>query len=187
LRFTLSKYLAILLFGLTALRAEVQFSGFCITPKQSLYALTDTEAGVSSGWLKVGQSFHGTTVVSFDADRDVLVVRQGDKQTELRLREAKVKAGKSVITGTVSLAGNEHVSVRATLFVGEEAVFPLKDNVTLKLKPEVQADGNISYEGRFVMRGADGNEKVVAVPTVLVRPNEPFAIQVGDYGYSFKP
>jgi hypothetical protein len=180
--------IVLLLFSTLALRAEVEFSGFFITSDTALYSLTDMPTGASSGWLKVGQTFRGHTIVSFDKDTDTLNVRQGDHVTRLRLRASKVTDGRSIINGTISLQGGERLQgVWATLFLGEESNFPLKDGLTLFLMPQRGDDGNVVYRARFVARGKDGKEETLSAPAVIAKHGQPFAIQVGELGYAFTP
>ena len=182
------KYLALLAIGVVVLRAELQFSGFFQTPKESLYSLSDTENNVSSGWLKIGQSFRGYTVVSFDREREVITLKKAEQSLELHLRESKVKDGKMTISGIITLGLGEQLGgVRASIFLGEETVFPLKDGVTLHLTAKRLPDGNMLFRSRFVLRQKDGTEKIESAPTVTTRPGQPFAVRVGELGYQFTP
>jgi hypothetical protein len=178
----------LLLLLATGLRAELEFSGFFTTPQSARFALTDPATKTSSGWLKLGQSFAGYTVDSFDAEREVLIVKRGAESLHLKLREAKVQSGRATITGTVSVAADEKIEgVRATLFLGEETAFPLKDDLTLHLKAERRPDGNLLYSARFVARQPDGSEKTVAAPRLVALPGAPFSIRIGELGFAFKP
>jgi hypothetical protein len=179
--------LAFLLTVLSA-RAEIEFSGFFTTNKEAHFALTDTESRTASGWLKLDQSFRDYTLAAFDAEKETLTLRRGGQSLVLPLRTAKVKAGKSTISGTISIANGEKIEgVHATLFLGEEATFPVRDGITLYLKAVVLPNGNYEYSSRFILRTPDGKEEMVAAPRVVVLPGHPFGIKVGDYGYSFKP
>ena len=42
------------------------------------------------------------------------------------------------------------------------------------------------YAVKFVTI-TDGEEVIVASPTLVALPGQPFAIQIGDYGYKFVP
>ncbi len=46
----------LVLFATLGLRAEIEFSGFFVTPAEALVWLGDSEDHASSGWLKIGQS-----------------------------------------------------------------------------------------------------------------------------------
>jgi len=132
--------------------------------------LADPATKTSSGWLKLGQSFAGYTVDAFDAEREVLTLKRGSESLRLKLRDAKVQSGRATITGTVSIAADEIEGVRATLFLGEESAFPLKDGMTLHLKAERHSDGNVLYSARFVVLQPDGSEKTVAAPRLVALP-----------------
>lgn len=180
--------LALLFFLTATLRAELEFSGFFTTPQSARFALADPANKTSSGWLKLGQSFAGYTVDSFDAEREVLTLKRGGEILHLKLRNAKVQSGRATITGTVSLAADEKIEgVRATLFLDEETAFPLKDDTTLHLKAERRPDGNMLYSARFVVRQPDGSDKTVAAPRLVALPGAPFAIRIGELGFAFKP
>jgi hypothetical protein len=180
----------LILLALTAasLRAEMQFSGFFLTTDESLFTLSDKDSGESSGWLKVGESFHSYTIRSFDRGHEVITVEKDGQSLRLSLRESKVKDGKMTINGTITLLPGQRVqSVRASLFLGEEEVFPLKEGVFLHLTAERRPDGTILYQPRLVTRDEDGKESSESWPYILTPPGGEFAIRIGDLGFSFKP
>jgi len=184
----MKKYFALLFISAASLQADLQFAGFFTTAKESFYSLTEVESNVSSGWLKRGQSFRGYTIMSFDEEHDVITLKKSDQTLELRLKDSKVKSGKMTITGSIVVGVNEQIeSVRASLFLGEEAVFPIKDGVTLHLTPEMRLDGNIRYRSRFVTKVENGNEEVTTAPDVVTRVGQSFGIRAGSFGYTFKP
>jgi hypothetical protein len=98
-----------------------------------------------------------------------------------------VKDGKSTIGGTIQFFNEKVTGIRATLFFGEESVFPLRDGVTLRIKPESRPDGNILYRTKLVTTGKDGVEQTLSAPSVVAIPGRPFGIQVGEFGFSFTP
>jgi hypothetical protein len=181
-------FILLALLGPVALQAEIQFAGFFTTPSRALYSLVDTTDGVSSGWLKVGDTFRGHTVVSFDGSQEILTLKHRDQPVELRLRAAKVQDGKYTISGSISLGVDRRLDgVRATLFLGEEAVFPLGDGMTLGLTAQRMSDGNILYRSRFVVRGQDGKDETIQAPGTVARPGQAFSLRVGELGYAFTP
>ncbi len=180
-------YLVILLFCAVSLRAEIEFSGFFTTSKEAFFVLTDKETHRSSGWLKIGQSFGSYTLLTFDGEQDVITLRQGERLLKIPLRASKVKDGRSTITGSLKFLNEKVEGVRASLFFGEEASFPLKNGITFRIKPEPGPDGNILYRAKFIATGEDGAEKVLSAPSVVAIPGQPFGIQIGDFGYSFTP
>ena len=180
-------YLAILLFCTLGLRAEIEFSAFFITSKAALFSLTDTAAQRSSGWLKIGQSFGSYTLLSFEREQDIITLKQGERLLKIRLRTSKVKDGRATISGSLKFLNGKVEGVRASLFFGEEASFPLKHGIAFRIRPEQLPDGNILYHAKFVTTGENGAEKVLSTPSVVAIPGTPFGIQSGDYGYSFAP
>ncbi len=180
-------YLALLLISALGLRAEVEFSGYFITAKEALFSLTHTEPRRPSGWLKLGESFGGYTLVSFDLEHEVITLKQGDQALKRSLRASKVKDGKMTITGSLKFLNEQLDDVRASLFFGEEATFPLKSGIIFRIRPEKLPDGNIAYHSKFVGRDKDGVEQTLASPSVVATPGNPFSIQTGEFGYSFKP
>jgi len=179
--------LALLILSTLGLRAEIEFSGFFITSKEALFSLTETEGHRSSGWLKVGQSFGDYGVVSFDREHEIITLRQGGQLRQVPLRAAKAKDGRMTIRGTLTFPNEQVEGVRTSLFFGEETVFPLQHGVTFRIKPERLPDGNILYRSKFVGLDKDGAEQTLSSPTVIAIPGLPFGIQIGDFGFSFKP
>ena len=180
-------YLTLLLFCTLSLRAEIEFTGFFTTSKEALFSLSETETQRSSGWLRIGQSFGGYTVVSFDPGQDVITLQQGERLLTIPLRASKVKDGRATIRGSLKFLNEKIEEVHASLFLGEETSFPLKNGITFRIKPEPRPDGNIAYHAKFIAAGEGGAEKVLAAPSVVAIPGKPFGIQVGDFGYSFTP
>jgi hypothetical protein len=180
-------YITILLFWTFSLRAEIEFSGFFSTSKEALFSLWDTETQRSSGWLKIGQSFGGYALVSFDHEQDVIALQHGERLLKIPLRASKVKDGRATISGSLKFLNEKVEGVRASLFFGEEASFPLKNGIIFRIKPERRSDGNILYHAKFIAAGEDGSEKVLSAPSVVAIAGKPFGIQVGDFGYSFSP
>lgn len=179
--------LAALLIGTASLRAEMQFSGFFVTSQDARYSLTDTTDGRSSGWLRVGQSFRDHRIVSFDAEQEVITLEHAGQALDLPLRTARIKAGKSTVSGQIFFPGGQLEGVYASLFLGEETVFPLRDGITLQLQPEGRPDGSVLYRSRFVLRQPDGTDHVITAPALIARPGSSFSVQLGEVGFTFKP
>lgn len=180
-------YLTLLLLCAASLRAEIEFSGFFTTSHEAFFSISDTETHRSSGWLKIGQSFGSYTLLSFDGKQDVITLKQGERLLNIRLRASKVKEGPATISGSLKFMNEKIEGVRASLFFGEEASFPLKNGIMFRLKTERHQDGNILYHAKFVAVSEDGTEKVLSAPSVVAIPGQPFGIQIGDFGYSFTP
>ena len=168
--------------------ATLEFCGFFTTPGEAWYSLTDTSDQGSSGWLKAGQSFRGYTVESFDRVREALRLSRDGRSLELRLREARVKEGRETISGVVTVGPGERIEgVRASLYLGEESVFPLREGVALHLTATRRPDGNMQYHSFFTVRAREGRETIEDAPDVLALPGQSFSMMVGDKGYEFKP
>jgi len=169
------------------LHAELAFTGIFITSRQSQFALADKASG-ETGWRKLGQVFAGAELVSYDAKEDTLVVRQHGALLRLRLTESKVKAARVEIAGTISLGPAEKMDViRGTLVFDQENVFPLSEGLVCRITPRVLPDGNLRYDAFFEQTGPDGKMTKVSSPSVIVLPDSPFAIRIGDLGFSFTP
>ena len=182
------KFIAFILVSIAAARADLEFTGFFATSKESVYMLTDKKSNHTSGWLKVGDSFEGYTIEAFEKDNDVLVLRRGPNVLRLPIRQSKVKDSGITIVGTIELGPNSTIDViRATLFVDEETMFPVNSGVSLFLKPERRSDGNLSYRARFEVVQSDGTRDRVEFPEIGARPGQPFRIQSGDFGFGFIP
>ena len=180
-------YLAILFLTTIGLKAEIEFSGFFTTSKEAFFSLTDTEAKRSSGWLKIGQSFGNYTVMSFDSEHEIITLKQDERSLKIALRASKVRDGRATIRGSLKFMNEKVEDLRASLFFGEEATFPLKNGITFRIKPEQLPDGNILYRAKFVAMDKEGVEKTLSSPSVVAIPGKPFGIQIGDFGYSFTP
>lgn len=168
--------------------AEIQFSGYFITPKSALFSLADPAVHAASGWLETGQSFEGYTIVSFDAASETLTVNKDGHRAELHLRDAKVKDGKFVVKGRIMIGSGEHLDeVTATLFLDQESIFPLGSGGKLHLVVHRMEDGNLFYESRFEVRDKDGVMRTIGAPSVLARPGQKFELLIGDLGFSFQP
>ncbi len=180
--------IAYLLFTGIAAGADLEFTAYFATSKESFYMLSDTETRTTSGWLKVGQSFSGYVIKEFDRETDVIVLKKAEELLRVRLRESKVKDGVLTISGTVELGPDDSVGgIRATLFIDEDMAFPVKPRVTLFLRAERRSDGNFSYRARFEVAQADGTRQTVTFPRITARPGDPFRIKSGDYGFGFIP
>jgi hypothetical protein len=94
---SMKTYLAIFLLAALGLRAEIEFSGFFTTSSKALFSLTETNTRRSSGWLEVGQSFGGCTVLGFDPEHEIISLKQGERLLKIPIRSSKVKDGRTTI------------------------------------------------------------------------------------------
>ena len=179
----------LLLFVLLASRlsAEIEFSGFFLTSHAALFTLSDRATQQTSGWLKIGQTFAGYTVDSFNRETEIVTLKQGERRLALGLRQSGVQQAKA-IRGTITLSGGRELKdVQASLFFDEAAVFPLEEDITLHLTPSLRPDGTVLYTGKIEQRKPDGQIEVISAPKLVTRRGEAFGLRIGDYGFAFKP
>jgi hypothetical protein len=79
--------------SIASLRAELALTGIMITAERPMFVLS-SEQEKTSGWITIGQSFDGFTIVAFDPESELLAVEKDGKRQELRLRQAKVGEAK---------------------------------------------------------------------------------------------
>ena len=120
------KYLISFLIAAAVLKADIEFSGFLITSKESLYSLSDTERRTTSGWLKVGQAFQGYTVEAFDREKEVITLRKSDQKFLVSLRSPRVQNGKETISGSITVGSERIDGISASLFLGKRRRFQLR-------------------------------------------------------------
>jgi hypothetical protein len=169
-------------------QAALEFCGYTVISGVASFSLEDTADKTSSPWIPVGKAFRGYKITAFDAGKELLSVETPEgRTTQLALRSASVKDAKIRISGSIKIGIGESVEVnRATLVMGEETVFALKNGVTLRLKP-TPFEGNIRYDAVFEKQEPDGTKKVLSSPVVLARPNQPFQVEIGELGFAFEP
>lgn len=119
--------LALSLVGLC--RGALEFSGYIQTGNEFKFTITDAANKASSGWIALGQSFKGHTLLAFDQKKEVLSVKDGESTIELPLKRARVSASQTDSSDTAAqLAAakeelarlrvryrDEHPTVRALL------------------------------------------------------------------------
>ena len=171
-----------------SLRADLEFTGILVTSQTTRFALTDTATG-KSDWRERGQTFGGYTIISYEPKDETLLLRQDTQDLRLRLKDdAKVKAARLELTGTIAFNATEKVEVeRATLQFDEENVFPLKDGVTYRITPTRLPDGTHRYQFSIERVLAPNKTERISAPLVRTLPGQPFSLQIGDLGFSFLP
>jgi hypothetical protein len=89
-------YAAIVLLVLTACdcNAALEFSGYMLTGQESKFMLTDTIEATSSGWLAIGENFHGYALKAYDSAKKLLQLEHEGTTIELKLQDEKVREGK---------------------------------------------------------------------------------------------
>lgn len=172
-----------------AANAALEFCGYTIIANEARFSLEDTEVKTFSGWLIVGKTFQGYTIAAFDAGEETLVLNNADGKTvRLPLRTSRIKDARMRVSGSIKVGVGEAIEVKkATLVMGEETAFTLKDGLTLRLKLSPFEGGAIRYDAVFQQRQPDGTQKVVSSPSVIGLPGKQFGIQIGNLGFSFEP
>ena len=177
-----------LLTATSSLRADLEFVGILATSQSTRFALADTSTG-KSDWIERGQTFAGYTVVAYKPKDETLLLRREAQHLRVRLKDdAKVKASRLELTGTITFGATEKVEVeRATLQFDEENVFPLKDGVIYRITPSRLPDGNHRYRFSIERVVAPNKTERISAPAVTTLPGQPFSLQIGDLGFSFSP
>ena len=167
--------------------AEVEFTGIFATEKKTLLGLSESSTG-RSAWVEVGKGFEGYVLTSFDSDQEVVTLTKGPETLRVHLKYGKVKEGRFDVVGTIQIGeGAATVVTNATMAYDVESVFPLAEDVVLRITPTRRADGTILYSSKFERSGTDGKKETLSAPKTIARPDQPFGIKVDKYGYSFKP
>ena len=172
----------------TLLRADVEFVGILATSQTTRFALGDTNTG-RTDWVERGQVFAGFTVISYEPKDETLLLRRDTQELRVRLKDdAKVKAARLELTGTITLGATDKVEIeRATLQFDEENVFPLQDGSTYRITPTRLPDGTIRYRFSIERILSANKTERISSPAVTTLPGQPFSLQIGDLGFSFKP
>jgi hypothetical protein len=186
--FALTTTLVLALTGSPAARAEIEFVGILATSKTTHFALGETTSG-RTDWVTVGGSFGGYTVASYEKKDETLVLRRDGIDRRIRLKEdAKVKAGRLELTGSITLGATDQIEIeRATLQFDQENVFPVKDGVTYRITPTRMPDGTIHYRADMDRILAPNKTERLSSPAVIAWPGQQFSMRIGDLGFSFKP
>ena len=70
---------------------DIEFCAFLRVGTQELFVLGDPAAGKSSEWLRIGQSFSGYSIISFDAQSEALTVKAGERTRTIFLRSGTTR------------------------------------------------------------------------------------------------
>ncbi len=73
-------------FVIATAEAALEVHGTVTPAGKTTFKLSDPATGFASGWLMVGQSFQGYTLVAFDGVQKVVVVRKSGATLKLPLR-----------------------------------------------------------------------------------------------------
>lgn len=168
-------------------RAAIEFTGVLGTREKTLFVLTDTVTQ-KTAWLVLNGSFAGHMLTAYDAKEDVITLTKGGTETRVRLKDAHIKAARLELTGTIRFGTGEKLEiVRAALRFDQENVFPLKDGLTYRITPKRLPDGTIHFALAIEQDLPDGRSHTMSAPKVLVLPDREFALQIGDFAFSFTP
>ncbi len=182
------RHLALLGFLATGARAEVQFSGYFITPEGRLFILSDPDRNQNSPWMRVGDSFEGFTLRSFDQPHEFVTVESNGVRRNLPLRASKVKSDRIAVRGTMRFGKEGPVEgVEAAFALGQEAEFAVRPGSVLRLIVRRLPDGNLRYVSRYVSTDAAGQEHVETLPWVIAAPGDSFSLAINDLEFSFTP
>jgi hypothetical protein len=109
---TLLVSIALLWCSTTVSSATLEFSAYIQSGAAPRFVITDVEEKTSSGWIAIGQSFKGHTLVAFDQKREVLSVKKEEATLELRLKESRVQdVGAPEIRAKLSDARKEYMNL----------------------------------------------------------------------------
>ncbi len=110
--------------------------------KQQLFVLYDAAAKEPSSWMKIGESWKGITLQSYDDENEVLTIKIGETVGRLRLKEAKVlddqslprmlKGSSKVVGETIIYSAGSEVQIAPKFIVTAtkgEMTFDAKENV----------------------------------------------------------
>ena len=180
--------LALVMFAGAVVRAEIEFVGILATTQSKHYALGDTTTGKTE-WVMPGGTFAGYTVVAYDPKLETIVLRRDGADLRVRLKDdAKVKAARLELTGSISFGAAEKVEIeRATLLFDQENVFPLQDGVTYRITPQRMPNGTIQYRAEIERVLAPNKTERISSPAVTTLPGQQFSMRIDDLGFSFKP
>jgi hypothetical protein len=128
-------------------RAELEFVGLLATPRETKVVFRDPATGLDSGWVGVGATVQGYTVVEVKAAGDVLVLRQGNRLIELPLASAKIQGRKPDLTGEVRLTGAFSGNLSCDLLLGVPRTLPLPDGRRLTVEVRKEPGGAIAFRG----------------------------------------
>ncbi|MEO7411773.1 MAG: hypothetical protein ABIZ81_00325 [Opitutaceae bacterium] len=169
--------------------AALEFCGYTIVSNEARFSLEDTDSKTSSAWLPLGKSFQDYTITSFDSAKEVLLLTNAAGATlRLTMRSSPIKDARIRVSGTIKVGSGETAEVtKATLVMGEETTFVLKNGLTLRLKLSPFENNTIRYDAVFEKLQSDGTQKIMSAPAVIALPGKQFEVQVGDLGFSFGP
>jgi hypothetical protein len=186
----LAAYIAAMtaIFGPSTSRADIEFIGILATSQARHFALGDTATG-KTDWVTLGNTFGGYTVASYEPRDDTLLLRRDGSDLRLRLKDdAKVKAARLELTGSITFGAADRIEIeRATLVFDQENIFPAQNGITYRITPTRMPDGTIRYRADIERVLAPNKVERLSSPAVVALPGQQFSIRIDDLGFSFKP
>jgi hypothetical protein len=129
----------------SSLRAELEFVGVLADRGETRVVFRDQAAGFNSGWVGIGATVQGFTVVEYQAAREVLVLRQGEQLHEVALARSKIQGRKPDLTGEIRIGVATAAGIPVDLLLGVPRVVTLPDGRRLTLEARQEPDGKIAY------------------------------------------
>jgi hypothetical protein len=84
---------------------------FCsVLVKDGLFSIRDGKG--DRRWYKIGATIEGWSLLSYDQDKELLVLGQGAKRQELRLSKSVIEASDRELSTVVTLRSGETVKVK---------------------------------------------------------------------------
>lgn len=132
--------------------AEPVLTGIMELPDGTRFCLVDEEDPDSSEWLRLGDDFGPYNLQQFDADKELLSVRLGEKVIMLSIREAKIEPledahpqePEPIDPEALKTLPNEQLHVRGLHRVERgETLFAIARSVGLKVHDLLQANPSI--------------------------------------------
>jgi hypothetical protein len=106
----------------TPVARAVEFGGYSLVARERLFVLYDVDAKESSLWIRLGQTWRGHTLISFDPKMEKLTLRKEEQDVILGLQNSKIQRAilfPGLIRGTYTLLdGTVIYSPDAQLKVG---------------------------------------------------------------------
>lgn len=177
---------ALVLAALT--RADLEFTGILVTSQNAIFAVRDTTTAKTE-WRAIGERFAGHTLVRFDREKDSLVLSKEGAELVLRLKDdARIKSAQLELRGTLTLGLGRKLEVtRASLRYDEKNIFPLGDGILCEITPKRLPDGNLLFEMAVDRSFPPDIVKRISSPKVVVLPDRPFELRVGELVFAFAP
>ena len=82
---------------------------YSVLAKDGLFSIQDSKGG--RRWYKLGATIEGWTLVSYDQEKEMLVVGQGSTHQELRLYKSSIEASASELSTVVTVRPGEITKV----------------------------------------------------------------------------